>query len=121
MGDVPHGDGRPEKLEDFLPEAPGAPWISGDDIVHRLLEEGRLDESSFDLKNSPLALFIYRSLPPQQRSRMDSLAEDFFKGGLSAGEFLGTWDPAVRAAVMRACSKLALTRTDAIEAWLAKN
>jgi hypothetical protein len=121
MGDVRHGEDRPEQLEDFLPAAPKAAWIAADDLVHRLLEEGRLDESSFDLKNSPLALFIYRSLPPRERSRLEKLADEFFKGRLGAGEFLAAWDPAVRKSVMLACARLALTRKDAIEKWLAAN
>jgi hypothetical protein len=121
MGDVPHGDGQPEKLDDWLPPPPTFPLAKCDDAVDGLLEAGRLDDSSFDLKNSPLALFIHRSLSPEERIRMDGLADSFFRGKSSPQEFLLSWEPRLRTSVMRACARMAVTRKDAIEAWLAAN
>ncbi|MEZ6183408.1 MAG: hypothetical protein R3F62_00165 [Planctomycetota bacterium] len=63
MGDLPE-PGRPAtgRLEDFLPSGGGPACPSAEATVLSLLETGRTLRSGFDLKTSPLAAYLYRSL-----------------------------------------------------------
>lgn len=62
MGDLPDGTRRKvERLEERLPAEPPVRAPDVDDEVWRLLAHGRASKSGFDLKNAPLAAFLYRA------------------------------------------------------------
>lgn len=51
------------KLEDYLPLTP-SPDFSDESTIFMLLDKGLLSEPSFDIKNSPLSVFLYTNLGP---------------------------------------------------------
>ncbi len=118
MGDVPHLEADMETIETYLPVQPSPPWLDTSNAVFRLLKDGRLDESSFDLKNSPLALFLYCRLKPGEWAERALASEQFFSGKLDAGGYLLGFESGVRAEVIRACMRMAPTRRIPLEAWL---
>jgi hypothetical protein len=118
MGDVPNEGDEMETLETYLPNTPTPPWIDSTNAVFRLLKDGRLDESTFDLKNSPLALYFYRRLKPGEWAERSASAEDFFGGKLGAAEYLEGFEPSVRRELVEACISMAPTRREPLESWL---
>ena len=95
------------------PRGCGAPaWVDADSDLYRLLAVGRVSEASFDIKNSPLALFLYKSLRPEQIQSLLAAAREMFAGRLPPEAFLAQVDSGVVAAVARACAVLVYTRRD---------
>ncbi|MEK7358193.1 MAG: hypothetical protein AAB250_17230, partial [Bdellovibrionota bacterium] len=70
LGPLPRIETLRERMEQFLPPTKGVEDLN--QLVLVLLEKGLPLESSFDLKNSPLAAFVYKSLGD---SGMAALAE----------------------------------------------
>ena len=119
MGDIPgQGEGS-DRLEDFLPAIPVPAWVDPHAQIYRLLKTGRLDEPSFDLKHSPLALFLYHSLQPASWHRIVQKLPAFFSGSLGARDFLSQVDSVPRNAVIMACSRLVMTRQGRLESLAA--
>ena len=110
MGDVPKEGVTIKRLEYFLPEMDDPSWVDHNSTIYQLLESGRASEASFDMKNSPLSLFVYKSIPPDKISTLLRCAQNFFSGEISAHDFLGEIDPMVVKAVARASSIMVYTR-----------
>lgn len=110
MGDVPREGVSIKRLEYFLPEVETAPWVDQTSVIYRLLESGRSNETSFDMKNSPLSLFIYKSISPDEISRYMERASLMFAGKLSADDFLMEMDHAVVRAIASASAMMVFTR-----------
>ena len=62
MGDVQKEDEAEKRLEDYLPDTGTPASIDPNSRLYCLLHSGRAGQSDFDLKNSPLTLFIYTSI-----------------------------------------------------------
>ncbi|HRY55444.1 MAG TPA: hypothetical protein P5133_07415 [Spirochaetia bacterium] len=118
MGDLPAEGESLESLSSFLPEIPVPAWLSTENPVYRLLKDGRLDESAFDLKNSPLALYLYHRLHPAAWGERARTAEDFFAGRLSPSAYLEGFEPAFLDEFLGACARMLPTRAGRIGAWL---
>ena len=105
---------RPRRIEDFLPQAlpRGA---KADVLVMRLLEEGRATETSFDLRNSPIAAWLYRSLGDQGIANGLIPARRMFEGKISAHELLAAQDPGMVSSLARSAARLVITRRRALE------
>jgi hypothetical protein len=110
MGDVPREGLSIKRLEYFLPDLDEPAWVDHHSVIYHLLEAGRSSDTSFDMKNSPLSLFVYKSMPPQKISQSLMRAEEFFDGRLSAHDFLMELDPAVVQPIARASSIMVFTR-----------
>ena len=113
MGDLPgEGGEEPVRMERFLPrdEAPQMP----EDEVWRLLSEGRPRHSGFDLKNAPLAAYLYAALWPLEPTVAAS--RRYCAGALDAREYLEAFDPHVAAQVARASAQVAFFRQERLEA-----
>jgi hypothetical protein len=82
--------------------------------VYNLLVLDRESETIFDLKNAPLSLFLYCSLPPERFTRLTEVGESMLRGQASARDFLAAVDRPVLEAVARACAALAPTRRAAL-------
>lgn len=117
MGDLPGPGEEMETLASHLPDLPAPAWIHTGNPVYRLLKDGRLDESSFDLKNSPLALYLYHRLPPNHWGERARSAEDFFAGRVSAGDYLAGFGPDFAAEFIGACEIMVPTRAKRLQAW----
>lgn len=110
MGDVPREGVSIKRLEYFLPEMEDAPWVDHGSVIFKLLESGRANETSFDMKNSPLSLFIYKSISPEDILRYMERAHLMFSGQLSAHDFLMEMDRHVVKAIASATAMMVFTR-----------
>jgi len=59
MGDLPSRNRISRRLEDTLPRFDNQDLNGCDDDVYRLLAEGRKSDTKFDIKQSPLAAYLY--------------------------------------------------------------
>lgn len=114
LGDLPREGTSIKRLEYFLPELEHAPWVDLHSIIYRLLESGRSNTVDFDMKNSPLSLFIYKSMPPEKIIEAMQSAQEFFAGTLSPHDFLMSLDPFVVQSIARASSIMVFTRRQAL-------
>lgn len=112
MGDVQQDSADEKRLEDYLPEIEIPSSIDPESRVYRLLRSGRFSQSDFDLKNSPLTLFIYKSLGHKRAFKSLDLAQEMFAGKLSPREFLKRIDHRTAAAVAQASAFMVPTRSD---------
>jgi len=119
MGDIPSEGSEAETLLDKLPPSTTPPWLDANHEVYRLLRDGRLEESSFDLRNSPLALYLYDRLEPREWAARSFDSEAFFGGSMEAGDFLSRFPRALLDDFIRGCAAMVPTRKKELEAWLA--
>ncbi len=104
MGELPSPNMPVVGVEQFLPEVvdPCEPTNALEKEVLKLLDKGRTVDSSYDVKNSPVATFMVKSLGFDEMQRMLKLAKDFFKGTLTAEELIASCDPHVMAMIKNA-------------------
>jgi hypothetical protein len=114
MGDIPANDANLRRLEDFLPQESASSFADRASLIYKLLKSGRNSETIFDLKNAPLSLFLYCSLPAERIQQLNKLGESMFKGRIQAHEFLSALEDDVLAPVARACAALARTRRETL-------
>jgi hypothetical protein len=81
-------------------------------VIYKLLDSGRASETAFDMRNSPLAFFMYSQLPQEHISLLLAIAKEMFAGNLEPRAFLQRLDASLVAAVARACSATVMTRQD---------
>jgi hypothetical protein len=114
MGDVPREGVSIKRLEYFLPDVDEPAWVDHNSIIYHLLEAGRSSDTSFDMKNSPLALFVYKTMPTEKISQALIRAQEFFDERLSPHDFLMEIDPQVVQPIARASSIMVFTRRQAL-------
>ncbi len=98
MGEIPQDDYHPEPLglEQFLPSLTAVKTNSPlDQEVLELLEKGRTAHSRYDVKHSPVATFLVKSLGFARVRSLISLAKELFHGAISYEAFLENIEPAV--------------------------
>lgn len=117
LGDIPREGVSIKRLEYFLPDIDEPAWVDHNSIIYHLLEAGRSGETSFDMKNSPLSLFVYKAMPPEKISASLERAHEFYDGRLSAHDFLLELDPAAVQPIARASSIMVFTRRQALLAY----
>jgi hypothetical protein len=113
MGDLNPKD-KKSTLATFLPAHPpkGQSHQDESDELYRLLKHGRASASRFDLKNSPLSLYVHRCLDDETQIRCIAAVRSFIKGDTSPEEFLSVVPGHLVATVARATAELAFTRRD---------
>jgi hypothetical protein len=104
-------------LEDYLPQVPTDTTVDELSTLFGLLAFGRASSSSFDLQNSPLSLFIYKTLGWERIQYLLGHARMMFHGDLSASDFLSEVPPDLLIAITRACAAMASTRREALQAY----
>ena len=116
MGSVPADDRqRPYRTEQFLdPSVPTLGRKNINPIVLRLLTEGRPGPIDFDIKNSPLAAYIYERMETPALTNAIQLSKKFFKGDISSLSFLQSLPKPIVVSIMMAVSQVAWSRSDAI-------
>jgi hypothetical protein len=112
LGDISSPGGRPDRAEDYLPEPPSGPPTS--EQLLKVLEKGHSLESINDLTTSPLAAFVYRFIGHEGTQQTLQQAMRMFDGNLSRHAFLKTLDRGMVHAIVGACAKIALSRSDAL-------
>ena len=110
FGDNPSEGLNSKRLEYYLPAIPDPEWVDRESILYQLLETGRDTETTFEMKNSPLSLFVYKSVRPEKLSFYKQSMADFHAGRLSPVEFLDQIDALVLQPIARACAFMVPTR-----------
>ncbi len=97
MGELPSQGPSVAQLEHFLPQVSMtvAPETDLEREVLSLVEKGRGQSSSYDIKNSPVATYIIKSIGFAATRRLLASAKEFFAGTLSSEAFLALCDRAV--------------------------
>jgi hypothetical protein len=114
LGDIRSPYGRPERIEDFLPPVTDSKSPNSD--LLRVLERGRTLESSNDLTESPLTAYMYRCLGDMGTQQALAAARQMFDGTRSPLSFLQTLDRSMVRAILRACARIAVSRSAALQA-----
>lgn len=104
MGELPGRGLSVAQLENFLPPLNSVvpPQDALEQEVLDLIEKGRTKSSTYDVKNSPVATYIVKSIGFTESRRLLLEAKEFFKKSLSAEEFLERFDRNVVEAVIQA-------------------
>jgi hypothetical protein len=111
MGEVRRRDQKIVRMEDFLGDVPATKSGLNKHLV-RLLEEGRSQESSFDMKASPIGTFIYKSLGEEQSETLFGLVQSYFDKKITAHQLIDHYPKEVITKIILACSKISSTRRD---------
>jgi hypothetical protein len=119
MGDLPPEGSTASSLVDHLPPAVRPAWLDESSAVYLLLRDGRLDDSSFDLKNSPLALYLYRRLEPEALQERIRALEAFFAGKLGARPLLSGFGSDLLADIVEGGAAMVPGRAAALRRLLA--
>lgn len=110
MGELPNLESSNARFENFLPilsDSDSCPLETELEAeVLKLLEKGRSNNSSYDLKNSPLAAFIVKSLGFSETRLLLKRAKKFFQGSISAEEFLSGCDAIITTTITEAVLQL---------------
>ena len=108
MGELPIEDKPVVGLEQFLTEieTPYNPSNPIEAEVLELLDKGRTLDSSYDVKNSPVATFMVKSLGFEEMQRMLMLSKEFFKGNLTSEELIASCDSHVMSMLKSAVLEL---------------
>jgi hypothetical protein len=103
-------------LEQFLPEIiePFKPSTPLESEVLELLDKGRTVDSSYDVKNSPVATFMVKSMGFPEMKQMLRLSKEFFQGNLTAEELISSCDSYVIDTIKSAVLQLFESRKRAL-------
>lgn len=94
------------------------PTIDQTTALYKLFYYGRPAETIFDLKTSPLSLFLYTSLSLDAINQLTHYAQQMFDGEIQPEEFLLEIPKPVITAIASACSTIVLTRRDKLLAFV---
>ncbi|MCX6050457.1 MAG: hypothetical protein NT075_35625 [Chloroflexi bacterium] len=97
------------KLEDYLPLT-SSPDFSDESTIFMLLDKGLLSEPSFDIKNSPLSVFLYTNLGPIKIQQLLGFSKELFTGQMKPDEFLAKIDRSIVVVIARASALMVKTR-----------
>ena len=101
MGELSSHGRAIAQLENFLPQMSMtvAPETDIEEDVLSLVEKGRGQSSSYDIKNSPVATYLIKSVGFPETRRLLVHAKAFFKETLTAEAFLAACDRSVVEAI----------------------
>ncbi|OYT92128.1 MAG: hypothetical protein CFE43_10385 [Burkholderiales bacterium PBB3] len=112
LGDIRCEGGRPDRVEDFLPEIPLTQLVN--DELLNVFEKGRPLESNNDLTASPLTAFIYRCLGHIGAQKAFVQAQQMFAGALEPQAFLQGLRMDMVLGILQACAQIAFSRRAAL-------
>ncbi|MBC6422802.1 MAG: hypothetical protein GDA38_15735 [Hormoscilla sp. SP12CHS1] len=109
-------EGSGDPLSDMLPiiEKHYEPKTEIECEVLKLLEVGRTKSSTYDIKNSPLTTFMVKYQGFDEILYQLKWAKDFFKGNISAEDFISGCDPHVLQVVINGVVKVFDSRKAAL-------
>jgi hypothetical protein len=116
MGELPAQGSKTPSLEDFIPDIQNTKTTETvlESEVLELLRTGRNQESTYDLKNSPIATFIVTSMGFPSMRYLIKRAKEFFAETISADEFLAECDPDAIKTIIDGIEKLFASRVRAL-------
>ncbi|MEP0872274.1 hypothetical protein NDA01_20890 [Trichocoleus desertorum AS-A10] len=117
MGELPSSGFSTVQLEHFLPKISSyrLPETPIEHDALELLEKGRSIDSFYDVKNSPTATFIVKSIGFAALRQLLKHAKAFFQDEISAEEFLSYCDPVVVETVTKGVIQLFESRKLAMQ------
>lgn len=110
MGDFQRPNDGNLFLEDFLPAVPASAGNSSQ--LQRLLQNGRSDHLYFDMKNSPVSLYLYNVLGEAGVQQNLEYAFEMFSEQITPAQFLARADAGIVSDLARACAAIVVTRSD---------
>lgn len=111
-GDIQQNGESTLRYENFL-SLPVTPMeYDTSSVVYKLLASGRASETNFDIRDSPLALFVYRQLGTEQIPHFLASAKEMFAGFLEPRAFLKKLDASLVVAVAKASAATVMTRQE---------
>jgi len=116
MGDIRRRDQKIKRMEDFLDLNSKADTISFDKDVMNIFLEGRSQESSFDMKGSPLSAFVYFTLSDKSSEEIFPKTLDFFNGRIQPKIYLKLFPKKMLVEIINACSNISSSRKDRLSA-----
>lgn len=119
MGELPRIGTKAPALDELLPDIQN-PKQTATEIESEVLEvlsEGRNRDSLYDLKNSPIATFIVKSIGFCEVRNLIESVKKFFAGEISETEFLAQCNPDVVKAIAFGVRQLFETRADRFK-WI---
>jgi len=116
MGELPVPGKTVMGLGQLLPPiiTPHQPSNPIEKDVLELLDKGRKVDYSYDVKNSPVATFMVKSVGFLEMRRMLYLSKEFFKGNLTSEELIASCDPYVISTIKIAVLQLFDSRKAAL-------
>jgi hypothetical protein len=111
-GDIQHNGYDTHRYDNFLPLPDIHPDLDQSSVLYRLLDSGRASETDFDMRNSPLAFFMYSQLPREQITPLLTEAKEMFAGNLKPRAFLQKFGASLVVAVAQACAATVMTRQE---------
>lgn len=112
LGDIRSDDGRPDRVEDFLPDPPNSAALNSE--LLRVFEKGRTLESSNDLTTSPITAFVYRYMGDRGIDAALEKARDMFDSAITPLAYLQTLNRNMVCDIIRASASIAPSRRDAL-------
>jgi hypothetical protein len=110
-----------ERIEDYLPALSENVGTEYDHIVLNLLEYGRATETDLDMKNAPVAAFVYKSLGSEASKELLAKAREFYQDKMDYHTFLALVEPKVLSAIAKATASIAVTRQEALKKYILEN
>lgn len=116
MGELPTQGIKTPSLENFIPDIQSTQKNETDleSEVLELLTKGRNQDSTYDLKNSPIATFIVNSMGFSSVRHLIERAKEFFADTISSDEFLSECDPNAIRTIIDGIEKLFDSRVRAL-------
>lgn len=114
VGDIPRDGLNVKRLEYYLPELEDPSWVNRSSAIYQVFEDSSNSGSSFDLKNSPLPLFVYKSIPPDDLPATMQKVKAFHAGKLPAPQFLAALDRRLVRPIALASAIMVFTRRQAL-------
>lgn len=109
MGDIQPKD-EMSTLASHLPDRPTGVRVDETDDMYRLLKHGRASSSRFDLKTSPLSLFVHSSLDDETQNSCIDAVRKYIKGEITVTDYFSAVPGDLVSAIAKATAKLAFTR-----------
>lgn len=102
------------RMEDHLPKADMK--LTRNPKVYEILKIGRALDTNFDLRNSPLATFIYEQMSDEELESLLHSSREFFNDKMSYDAYLAKFPPLILSTVAEACSQSCPERADVLRA-----
>ncbi len=116
MGELPNSGIYIGRLGDSFPDLikPYQPSTDIENEVLYLLEVGRSNGNTYDLKNSPLATFVVKYIGFDGIRQMKERSQEFFQGTISSEDFLASCNPDMTQIIINEVIKLLDNRKAAL-------
>ena len=114
VGELPGAGAEVSRLANFIPNLDNN-YVAKNDIeieVLNLLKEGRISNSFYDIKDSPLTTFIVKSIGFDCIKNKTKLMNEFFQNEISSENFLASCDTKVTETITQGILQLTDVRQD---------